>query len=176
MGIEFSYAAETAFVSPTLLKIGVKHQKMTLVWALSPLVGFFLCPFLGSLSDRCRAKMGRRRPFIILLSIGVFLGLLLVPNGEYFGYKFGDIPDSAMPENITTIDPLLDQGEIISELKPGDHSWGIFFTIIGTILLDFDADVSRNTYNRLDLSKCNSLPGLSKSSQSIPSGCHSARG
>lgn len=74
MGIEFSYAAETAFVSPTLLKIGVEHQHMTLVWALSPLVGFFLCPILGSFSDRCKLNIGRRRPFIILLSIGVFLG------------------------------------------------------------------------------------------------------
>lgn len=74
MGIEFSYAAETAFVSPTLLKIGVEHQHMTLVWALSPMVGFFLTPILGSVSDKCRLNLGRRRPFIILLSIGVFLG------------------------------------------------------------------------------------------------------
>lgn len=74
MGIEFSYAAETAFVSPTLLQIGVEHQHMTLVWALSPLIGFFLTPILGSMSDRCKLNMGRRRPFIILLSIGVFIG------------------------------------------------------------------------------------------------------
>jgi len=74
MGIEFSYAAETAFVSPTLLKIGVDHQHMTLVWALSPLVGFFVTPILGSMSDRCRLKYGRRRPFILLLAIGVFIG------------------------------------------------------------------------------------------------------
>lgn len=74
MGIEFSYAAETAFVSPTLLSIGVQHQHMTLVWALSPLVGFFLTPIMGSLSDRCRLDLGRRRPFIILFSIGIFIG------------------------------------------------------------------------------------------------------
>lgn len=80
MGIEFSYAAETAFVSPTLLKIGVEHQHMTLVWALSPLVGFFLTPILGSISDKCRLNLGRRRPFIILLSIGVFIGNLLHLN------------------------------------------------------------------------------------------------
>lgn len=79
MGIEFSYAAETAFVSPTLLKIGVQHQHMTLVWALSPLVGFFLTPVLGSVSDKCRLNLGRRRPFIILLSIGVFLGRCQIP-------------------------------------------------------------------------------------------------
>ncbi|XP_036322126.1 proton-associated sugar transporter A-like [Rhagoletis pomonella] len=74
MGIEFSYAAETAFVSPTLLKIGIEHQHMTLVWALSPLIGFFACPFLGSMSDRCKLNLGRRRPFIVLLSMGVIFG------------------------------------------------------------------------------------------------------
>lgn len=74
MGIEFSYAAETAFVSPTLLKIGVDHQRMTMVWALSPLVGFFLNPILGAMSDRCRLPCGRRRPFIVLLALGVLIG------------------------------------------------------------------------------------------------------
>ena len=48
---------------------------MTLIWCLSPLVGFFLTPILGSLSDRCKSTLGRRRPFIILLSIGVVLGM-----------------------------------------------------------------------------------------------------
>merc|ERR1711923_56627 len=108
MGIEFAYAAETAFVSPTLLKIGVSQSHMTIIWCLSPLVGFFLTPILGSLSDRCRSPLGRRRPFIILLSIGVVLGihqnmkenyfnpyfecdtgLILVPNGKYLGKLMG---------------------------------------------------------------------------------------
>ncbi|KAJ8914994.1 hypothetical protein NQ315_002519 [Exocentrus adspersus] len=74
MGIEFSYAAETAFVSPTLLKIGVEHEHMTLIWALSPLIGFFLTPVLGCLSDRCHLKFGRRRPFILMMSLGVLFG------------------------------------------------------------------------------------------------------
>lgn len=82
MGIEFSYAAETAFVSPTLLKIGVEHQHMTLVWALSPLVGFFLTPILGSLSDRCHLKLGRRRPFIFFMSLGVLLGKIRSQNKQ----------------------------------------------------------------------------------------------
>ena len=149
---------------------------MTLIWCLSPLVGFFLTPILGSLSDRywytvhfvalssregnvclsrlkflllylsfseshtsilcslltlslstlsahsklalntlskpkihhfvplpsqlnlltlplvtrCKSPLGRRRPFIILLSIGVVLGLLLVPNGKALGRLMGD--------------------------------------------------------------------------------------
>lgn len=57
-----------------------------MVWAMSPLIGFFLAPILGSLSDRCNLKLGRRRPFILLLSLGIFIGLFLVPYGKDIGY------------------------------------------------------------------------------------------
>ncbi|XP_061506516.1 proton-associated sugar transporter A [Anopheles gambiae] len=166
MGIEFSYAAETAFVSPTLLKIGVEHQHMTLVWCLSPLVGFFLTPVLGSLSDRCRSKFGRRRPFIMLLSLGVLLGLLLVPNGEDVGYAMGDFNPYAVnvtaggnstsdstpaslvwqePVDTSTVDPVVSTviPPTVPEHRPR-HPWGIFFTILGTVLLDFDADACQS--------------------------------
>uniref|UniRef100_A0A182KAD8 Major facilitator superfamily associated domain-containing protein n=1 Tax=Anopheles christyi TaxID=43041 RepID=A0A182KAD8_9DIPT len=180
MGIEFSYAAETAFVSPTLLKIGVEHQHMTLVWCLSPLVGFFLTPVLGSLSDRCRSKFGRRRPFIVLLSIGVLLGLLLVPNGEDVGYAMGDFnpyavnasanvnssgdstvpgslvwqerPDTGESFSSSTVEPTSQWvATVPTDVTVPDipaqrprHPWGIFFTILGTVLLDFDADACQS--------------------------------
>jgi hypothetical protein len=41
MDIEFAYSAETAFVSPTLLGIGIQHRNMTLIWCLSPMIGSF---------------------------------------------------------------------------------------------------------------------------------------
>jgi len=166
MGIEFSYAAETAFVSPTLLKIGVSQRHMTLIWCLSPLVGFFLTPILGSLSDRCRSGLGRRRPFIILLSIGVVLGLILVPNGKYLGTLLGDVyspsltydPDDQTPggrEMYLSYEDELDYNQTIaSNFSPVEeegeypphraHPWGIFFTIVGTVLLDFDADACQS--------------------------------
>ncbi|XP_011867373.1 PREDICTED: proton-associated sugar transporter A-like [Vollenhovia emeryi] len=147
MGIEFSYAAETAFVSPTLLKIGVDHQHMTLVWALSPLVGFFVTPILGSMSDRCRLKDGRRRPFILLLALGVFIGLILVPNGEHLGYVFGDMPfrtNETIPLGHRTTAKLPEEVTPESAARASSHSWGIFFTILGTVLLDFDADACQS--------------------------------
>ncbi|XP_037828373.1 proton-associated sugar transporter A [Lucilia sericata] len=167
MGIEFSYAAETAFVSPTLLKIGVEHQHMTLVWALSPLVGFFLTPILGSMSDRCKLNMGRRRPFIILLSIGVFLGLLLVPNGEDLGYLFGDIDPhiqiSAMnltlngtTHNNINVSPhrATASKTELGTIQKTSHPWGIFFTVLGTVLLDFDADACQSPSRAYLLDVC----------------------
>jgi solute carrier family 45 protein 1/2/4 len=81
-GIEFCYAAETAFVSPILLQLGLPVMFMTWTWCLPPLIGFFLVPILGSLSDKCNTRIGRRRPFIILYSIGILVGLLLVANGK----------------------------------------------------------------------------------------------
>lgn len=136
MGIEFSYAAETAFVSPTLLEIGIDHTRMTMVWALSPLVGFFLTPVLGSLSDKCNLRFGRRRPFILLLSVGILLGLLLVPNGKTLGKDLGDVyidrSFNVTSNNVTQTDPT------------ADHPWGVVFTILGTVLLDFDADACQS--------------------------------
>ncbi|XP_046963623.1 proton-associated sugar transporter A [Vanessa cardui] len=141
MGIEFSYAGETAFVSPTLLQIGVPHQQMTLVWALSPLIGFFMTPLLGSLSDRCPSKYGRRRPFIVLMSIGVFLGLILVPNGEDIGYALGD----EGPVNRTVVPSALGPRSSALDVQSNNHHpWGVLFTVLGTVLLDFDADACQS--------------------------------
>lgn len=163
MGIEFSYAAETAFVSPTLLKIGVAHEHMTLIWCLSPMVGFFLTPVLGSLSDRCRSPLGRRRPFIILLSLGVVLGLILVPNGKMMGKLLGDkypLEDALKQQEMLEednmkrdYDDILDNMDNVTMIDKQDkapdisythHPWGIFFTILGTVLLDFDADACQS--------------------------------
>lgn len=115
-GIELAFAAETAFVSPILLSIGLRHSEMTMVWALPPLLGFFLSPFLGSVSDRCRLGYGRRRPAIILLSILLVFGMFLVPYGHHFGELLGDIPE---------------QGKV---------QFSVIITIIGIIFIDFNAD------------------------------------
>jgi len=84
-GIELCYAAETAFVSPILLRLGIPTVYATLTWCLSPLLGLVIGPVLGSLSDRCGSSLGRRRPFILLLSVGIVLGLVLVPHGQQIG-------------------------------------------------------------------------------------------
>jgi len=104
-GIELCYAAETAFVSPIILRLGVPATYATLAWCLSPLLGLVLGPLLGSLSDRCPSPLGRRRPFILLLSGGIVVGLLLVPRGASLGVALGDRPPSAScVSSLSTID------------------------------------------------------------------------
>lgn len=131
-GIELCYAAETAFVSPILLKLGVPATLMTLVWCASPLIGFFFVPLLGSISDRCKLQFGRRRPFILLLSVGIIFGLLLVPNGEYFGIKLGDKGTSSLTAylltNCSSFNSSLDLnitegcGNVLNQLQNNENS------------------------------------------------------
>nr|XP_005287102.1 proton-associated sugar transporter A isoform X2 [Chrysemys picta bellii] len=81
-GIEFSYAMETAYVTPVLLQMGLPDQLYGMVWFISPILGFLLQPLLGAWSDRCTSRFGRRRPFILVLAIGL---------GGGFGYVVGGI-------------------------------------------------------------------------------------
>ena len=183
-GIEFCYAAETAFVSPTLLKIGVPVIYMTLIWCLSPLLGFFLVPLLGSLSDRCRLNLGRRRPFILALSCGIIIGLLLVSNGKDLGKLLGDTYKSQPDESqiklyVETLNssygrPNISESKLptrswlsnitISNMTTSDganssdlthaHRWGIFLTIIGVVMLDFSCDACQSPCRAYMLDVC----------------------
>ncbi|WAR04783.1 S45A2-like protein, partial [Mya arenaria] len=168
-GIELCYAAETAFVSPILLKLGVPVAFMTLVWCLSPLLGFFLVPIMGSLSDRCPLKLGRRRPFILLFSVGIIIGLVLVPNGETFGILAGDTGTPISNQNVTPIDAkiirrinstdnlvIFENGTSAilrsgfspdwpSMVKlPHKHVIGILLTVLGVAMLDFNCDACQS--------------------------------
>lgn len=46
--------------------------------SINPLFGLFLQPFFGRLSDQCTLEMGRRRPFLLLFSLGSATGLTTV--------------------------------------------------------------------------------------------------
>ncbi|XP_063701955.1 proton-associated sugar transporter A-like isoform X2 [Culicoides brevitarsis] len=143
MAIEFAYAAETAFVSPILLEIGIDHSKMTMIWGISPFVAFFVSPLMGTISDKCRSSLGRRRPFILLLSIGIILGLLLVPYGKPLGILLGDYGDEK--EDYMNTTRSLDNFNVEEKIFPegsvyDSYKWAVMFTVIGTILLDFDCD------------------------------------
>uniref|UniRef100_A0A4W5P580 Solute carrier family 45 member 4 n=1 Tax=Hucho hucho TaxID=62062 RepID=A0A4W5P580_9TELE len=88
-GREFCYAMETALVTPVLLQIGLPEQYYSLTWFLSPILGLIFTPLIGSASDRCTLKWGRRRPFILALCVGVLFGVALFLNGSLIGETGG---------------------------------------------------------------------------------------
>ena len=56
------------------------------IMAADNILALFLLPLFGSLSDRCRSKMGKRRPFILGGSIAAVFLMLLIPflDSSYF--------------------------------------------------------------------------------------------
>ncbi|KAM5328962.1 membrane-associated transporter protein isoform 1-T1 [Glossophaga mutica] len=114
-GREFCYAVEAAYVTPVLLSVGLPRSLYSMVWLLSPVLGFLLQPVVGSASDYCRAGWGRRRPYILTLGVMMLLGMALYLNG--------DAIVSAL-----TADP---RRKLI---------WAITITMIGVVLFDFAAD------------------------------------
>ncbi|XP_067865921.1 membrane-associated transporter protein [Heterodontus francisci] len=114
-GREFCYAAEGAFATPVLLSVGLPSSLYSLVWLISPFLGFVLQPIVGSASDYCRSKWGRRRPYILLMGILMVLGITLFLNGDAL---------------VTAI---------IKDRKQR-HIWGVLITVFGVIVFDFSAD------------------------------------
>nr|XP_033777180.1 proton-associated sugar transporter A isoform X2 [Geotrypetes seraphini] len=127
-GIEFSYAMETAYVTPVLLQMGLPDELYSMVWFISPILGFMLQPFLGAWSDRCTSRYGRRRPFIMVLALGALFGLSLLLNGRDIGLSMAD--------------------------TVSDHKWGIVLTICGVVLMDFSADSADNPSHAYMMDVC----------------------
>jgi solute carrier family 45, member 1/2/4 len=62
-----------------------------------------------------------------------FIGLILVPNGKLLGHW------------------------VEGDLTAGNNFWAIFFTVLGTVLLDFDADACQSPARAYLLDIC--VPG-----------------
>ncbi|XP_040389635.1 proton-associated sugar transporter A isoform X7 [Cygnus olor] len=127
-GLEFSYAMETAYVTPVLLQMGLPDQLYGMVWFISPILGFLLQPLLGAWSDRCTSRFGRRRPFILVLALGALLGLSLMLNGRDIGNALSDTVNN--------------------------HKWGIILTVCGVVLMDFSADSADNPSHAYMMDVC----------------------
>ncbi|KAM9299241.1 proton-associated sugar transporter A [Gastrophryne carolinensis] len=127
-GIEFCYAMETAYVTPVLLQMGLPDEFYSMVWFISPILGFLLQPLLGAWSDTCTSKFGRRRPFILVLAIGALFGLTLLLNGRDIGLSVSDTQTH--------------------------HKWGLILTICGVIFMDFSADSADNPSHAYMMDVC----------------------
>ncbi|XP_075040695.1 membrane-associated transporter protein isoform X2 [Mixophyes fleayi] len=116
-GREFCYAVEAAFVTPVLLSVGLPKSLYSLVWLISPLLGFILQPVVGSASDHCRSRWGRRRPYILALGILMVLGMTLYLNGD------------------TVVSAFFN-----NRVSTQKTTWAIVITMLGVVAFDFAAD------------------------------------
>ncbi|XP_006878149.1 PREDICTED: membrane-associated transporter protein-like, partial [Chrysochloris asiatica] len=114
-GREFCYAVEAAYVTPVLLSVGLPKSLYSMVWLLSPILGFLLQPVVGSVSDHCQSRWGRRRPYILTLTILMLLGMALYLNGDA----------------VTSVLIANPKQKLI---------WAISITMVGVVFFDFAAD------------------------------------
>ncbi len=93
---EFAFLAICAFwqmynnVIPLILT-NTFHMNESLsgaIMAADNVLALFLLPLFGSLSDKCKSPMGRRKPFILAGTVLSVLLMLLVPvlDNRYFSY------------------------------------------------------------------------------------------
>ncbi|XP_062867974.1 membrane-associated transporter protein [Trichomycterus rosablanca] len=114
-GREFCYAMEAAFVMPVLLSVGLPRSLYSLVWLISPVLGFLLQPVIGSASDHCRSVWGRRRPFILTLGVIMLVGITMFLNGD------------ALVTAVVS-------GQTLKT------TWSIVVVMLGVVMFDFAAD------------------------------------
>ncbi|XP_055596029.1 proton-associated sugar transporter A-like [Uranotaenia lowii] len=121
-GNQLAVAAETTFASPILRRTGLSYTFTTMAWAIAPVLGFFLIPCIATLSDQNRLSWGRRKPIMLASGIGLMVGLLMLPYGKTLGLLIGDA-------NVP-----------VSEMT--GFRWSILLTIIGLVLIDFNAETA----------------------------------
>ena len=86
--IDLVFAIEDTYAVPLIVATGLDIRYATVMLALSPIIGILFQAYLGALSDRCKCSWGRRRPFILLLSLIACLGLIIAPlAANFFNYK-----------------------------------------------------------------------------------------
>ena len=77
--IELLYAVEGSYFVPAIYDQGLSSVYGSMLLCLSPVLGILFQSYLGSASDQCKCRWGRRRPFILTLTIMCICGLILFP-------------------------------------------------------------------------------------------------
>lgn len=77
-GLQMAWAVELSNGSPYLLSLGLSKSLMALVWMAGPLTGTLVVPYVGIVSDNCRSRWGKRRPFMVGGTAATVVGLLFL--------------------------------------------------------------------------------------------------
>lgn len=103
LSFQVAYAVEFALSNPLMLKLGFPDWSKALVQSSGPIAGFLVQPIIGVLSDNCKSKLGRRRPFIITGVIGVAGGFIILNFSDKIGYGISQQHGQGWSQAIFTI-------------------------------------------------------------------------
>lgn len=89
-GIQFGWALQLSLLTPYVQELGIPHAWASIIWLCGPMSGFFVQPLVGHMSDRCKSRLGRRRPFIIAGAAAIVVAVLIIGFSADIGWLFGD--------------------------------------------------------------------------------------
>ncbi|XP_027091404.1 sucrose transport protein SUC4 isoform X1 [Coffea arabica] len=89
-GIQFGWALQLSLLTPYVQELGIPHAWASIIWLCGPISGFFVQPLVGHMSDRCKSRLGRRRPFIIAGAASIVVAVLVIGFSADIGWLFGD--------------------------------------------------------------------------------------
>ncbi|XP_071809063.1 solute carrier family 45 member 3-like [Asterias amurensis] len=115
-GVELCVSAAFSYLPPMLLETGFSETWMSIIMATGPLLALFVLPCVGTTSDQCTSRYGRRKPIIFLVILCIVLALILLPNGILLG-------------------------ERLNTWIPGRHV-GLAIVAFSVILLDFGSQIA----------------------------------
>ncbi|CAG9937862.1 unnamed protein product [Clonostachys rosea f. rosea IK726] len=102
-GLQLAWSVELSNGSPYLLSLGLSKSLMALVWIAGPLTGTLVQPYVGMLSDNCRLRWGKRKPFMVGGALATIVSLLFLSWTKEivtgFLGLFGADPQSAGVQN-----------------------------------------------------------------------------
>ena len=85
-------------------KFGMTQDASGIIMALDNILALFLLPLFGGISDRCKSRLGRRKPFVMtgtILAVVFLLTLSFVDNAQLANIqKYSKVNDAATMELI----------------------------------------------------------------------------
>ena len=91
LGLQFCWAVQVGNVTKVLLTLGLAPGVVSYAWLAGPIAGIIAQPLVGTWSDRCTLRIGRRRPFLIAGTCISVICLLVFAFAKEIGERFGDV-------------------------------------------------------------------------------------
>jgi solute carrier family 45 protein 1/2/4 len=104
-GLQIVWSVELSNGSPFLLSLGMSKAFLAFVWLAGPLTGALVQPYVGIMSDNCRSRFGKRKPFMVFGGLATMFALMWlswsreIVSGIF--HLFSETPSEIAIKNIT---------------------------------------------------------------------------
>ena len=96
-------------------KFGMNQANSGIIMALDNILALFMLPLFGAISDKCRSRLGKRTPFILVGTVCAVVLLFALSFTEGMQLKnLGAVTDMDTPETLATLYDFRYDGELMT--------------------------------------------------------------